>query len=262
MKRPKNIYAYRQMIIGLVKRDLRGRYKASFLGFIWTFLNPLLQLCVYTLVFTFILRPGVGSETNPYYLYLFIGLVPWAFISSSVAGGSSCVTGQAGLITKVYFPREILPISYVTSAFVNMLLSMIVVFAVIIISGNKINFIAILYLPILMLIQYILALGLAMTVSALTVYFRDLEHIVNILVMAWQFLTPILYSIELIPKRFLSIYMLNPMAPIIIAYREILFSAKQPDISNLGMAALLSMIVLILGIVVFTKLETRFAEEL
>ena len=119
----KEIYAYREMIFSMVQKDLRGRYKGSFLGFLWTFINPLLQLLVYNLVFSIILRSGVDK----YYLFLFVALIPWIFFSSAITGGSVSVIAQKDLVKKIYFPNEVIPISYVTSCFVNMLLGFVVV---------------------------------------------------------------------------------------------------------------------------------------
>ena len=124
MKLWKELYAYREMIFSLVRRDLKGRYKGSILGFLWTFLNPLLQLLVYTFVFSTVMRNGI----NDYYLFLFVALVPWIFFSTSVSGGAKCIWAQKDMVKKIYFPREVLPISYVTSQFVNMLLSFLVIF--------------------------------------------------------------------------------------------------------------------------------------
>ena len=180
----KEIWNYREMIASLIKRDINGKYKGSVLGFFWTFLNPLLQLGVYTLVFSTIMRNGIED----YYLFLFVALIPWIFFSTSLSGGASCIMSQQEMVKKIYFPREVLPISLVTSQFVNMLLSFIVVFAVLLISGKGINLIAICYLPIIMCVEYIFALGIAFIVGSLTVYLRDLEYIVAIIVMAWQFL--------------------------------------------------------------------------
>ena len=145
----KELYSYRQMIFSLVKRDLRGRYKGSVFGFLWTFLNPLLQLVVYTFVFSFLLK----SDIENYYLFLFVALIPWLFFSTAITGGAGCVLHQSGMVTKIYFPREVLPISHVTSAFINMLYSFIVVFLVIFLSGTPINPVALLYLPIIMLVE-------------------------------------------------------------------------------------------------------------
>ena len=130
ISRIKEIYAYREMIFSLVKRDLKGRYKGSVLGFLWTFLNPLFQLAVYTMVFSTIMRSGIED----YYLFLFVALIPWIFFSTSLTGGAGCILSQQDMVKKIYFPREVLPISFVTSQFVNMLLSFIVIFVVLIVS--------------------------------------------------------------------------------------------------------------------------------
>lgn len=255
----KEIYEYRQMIFSLVKKDLRGRYKGSVLGFLWTFINPLLQLLVYTLVFSTILN----SDIDKYYLHLFVALIPWIFFATSITGGSSCVLNQKGLVTKIYFPREVLPIAHVTTCFVNMLYSFIVVIAVVVISGVALDPVAVLCLPVIMLVEYILALGLAMIVSALTVFLRDLEYMLGILMMAWQFLTPIMYSVDIITSEKLrSIFMLNPMTPITIAYRDVLYYSRVPDLSTLVLGALMGIAALVLGFLVFGKLKKRFAEEL
>lgn len=252
------IYAYREMIFSLVRRDLKGRYKGSILGFFWTFLNPLLQLIVYTVVFSVILR----SDIEEYYLFLFVALVPWIFFSTSVSGGAGCILAQQNMIKKIYFPREVIPISFVTSQFVNMLLSLLVVLAVIFLSGHGINWGAILYLPVIMLVEYVLALGVAMITSAVTVYIRDLEYLLGIITMAWQFLTPIMYSMEIVPESVLPIFNLNPMTPIIIAYRDILYGKKPPEISTLMHATLLGILLLCVGCLVFKELKRHFAEEL
>ncbi len=259
MQTIKEIYEYRHMIASLVKKDLRGRYKGSVLGFLWTFINPLLQLLVYTLVFSNILK----SNIDKYYLHLFVALIPWIFFSSSVTGGSSCILNQKGLVTKIYFPREVLPISHVTTCFVNMLYSFVVVVAVVALSGVPFNLGAMLCLPVIMLVEYILALGIAMIVSALTVFFRDLEYMLGILMMVWQFLTPIMYSVDIITSpKLRSIFMLNPMTPIIIAYRDVLYYARIPDLSTLALGTLMGLATLALGFLIFGRLKKRFAEEL
>ena len=193
----KEIYAYREMIFSLVRRDLKGRYKGSALGFLWTFINPLLQLIVYTMVFSIIMRSGIED----YYLFLFVALIPWIFFSTSLSGGAGCVWAQKEMVKKIYFPREVLPISFVTSQFVNMLLSFLVVFAALIICRKELNPVALLTLPIIMLVEYMLSLGVALIASAVTVYLRDVEYILGIITMAWQFLTPVMYSIDMVPEE-------------------------------------------------------------
>ncbi len=258
MKHLREIYDYRQMIFSLVKKELRGRYKGSVLGFLWTFINPLFQLLVYTFVFSVI----VPNNIEKFYLYLFIGLIPWLFFSGSMTGGAASIIAQKDLVKKIYFPREVIPISYVTSNFVNMLLCFIVIFAVIIISGTGVTLHLLLYLPVIMAVEYVMALGGAMLTSALTVYFRDLEYILGIVTMAWMYFTPVVYSIDMVPEWIRPIFNLNPMTPVIVAYRDVLYSRQAPHLSTLLQGFILGIIVLLIGIIVFRKLQRGFAEEL
>ncbi len=258
MKVLKEIYQYRQMIFSLVKKDLRGRYKGSVLGFLWTFINPLMQLVVYTFVFTYIMPAGIDK----YYLYLFVALIPWIFFSSSITGGSSSIVAQKDLVKKIYFPREVIPISYVTSCFVNMMLCFLIIFPVMLVAKIPLEPLALCCLPVIMIVEYFLALGFAMLASAVTVYFRDLEHILGIVTMVWMYMTPIFYSMEMIPERFHIVYHINPMSSIISCYRDVLYYARVPDLSSLIEAVVLGALFLVLGLVVFGKLKKGFAEEL
>ncbi len=258
MKRITEIYTYREMIFSLVKRDLKGRYKGSMLGFFWTFLNPLLQLAVYTMVFSTIMRSGVKD----YYLFLFVTLIPWIFFSTSLSGGASCILAQQNMVKKIYFPREVLPISYVTSQFVNMLLSFIVIFAVLLLSGYALRIEAILCLPLVMTVEYVLALGFTMIMSAVTVYVRDMEYILGILTMAWQFLTPVMYAIDQVPQEVRWIFRINPMTYVITAYRDILYYGNIPKLETLAFASVTGVVMLIAGWMIFSCLQRRFAEEL
>jgi lipopolysaccharide transport system permease protein len=252
------IYNYRQMIFSMVRKDLRGRYKGSALGFLWTFLNPLLQLIVYTFVFSIVLR----ADIDKFYLFLFVALVPWIFFSSSIITGCTCILAQKDLVKKIYFPRQVLPIAYVTSSFINMLFSFIVIFFVLIVSGHGVNWSALCYLPLIMCVEYVLALGMALIFSALNVFFRDLEHILGIVVMAWMYLTPIMYKAEQVPIQFRSLFYMNPMTPIVIAYRDILYYKQIPHIELLVKAGLLGVGLLIAGMIIFQVLQKFFAEEL
>lgn len=254
----KELYAYREMIFSLVRRDLKGRYKGSVLGFLWTFINPLLQLGVYTLVFSIIMRNGISD----YYLFLFVALVPWIFFSTSLTGGASCIWAQKEMVKKIYFPREVLPIAFVTSQFVNMLLSFLVVIPILFISGRQLNPVAILFLPVIMLVEFILAMSVAMISSAITVYLRDVEYVLGIVAMAWQFMSPVLYSLDQVPAEILPVFMLNPMTPIITAYRDILYYGQPPRLETLIQAMVLGIILLIAGNLIFAKLKRHFAEEM
>lgn len=254
----RNLYEYREMVRSLVIRDLRGRYKNSALGFLWTFLNPLFQLIIYTIVFTVIMPMNIDQ----YYIHLFVALVPWIFFSSCLTGGARAILDQQDLIKKIYFPREILPISFTTSQFINMVLSMIVTFLIILISGHGINGIALLYLPIVLIIQYVLCIGVVMICSAITVYLRDMEMVFGVIAFGWMYLSPVIYPESYIPEKYRSLYYLNPMSGIISAYRKILYYKEIPEMSNLLISVAFGIAALVLGIIVFHRLERHFVEEL
>lgn len=258
MKMLREIYDYREMIYSLIKRDLRGRYKGSVLGFLWTFLNPLFQLVVYTIVFSTIMR----MDYDKYYLFLFVALIPWIFFSTSVAGGASCIWAQKDMVNKIYFPREVLPIAHVTSQLINMMLSFIVIFAVLIVTGHGISLRAVLYLPIVMLVEYLLALGLTMLVSAVTVFLRDVEYVLGIFMMAWQFLSPVMYGVDMVPEEVQPIFSINPMTSILVAYRDIFYYKQVPQLGTLLQATVLGIVFLVIGVIVFEKLKKHFSEEM
>ncbi len=258
IQRLEELYHYREMIASLVRKDLKGRYQGSVLGFLWTFINPLLQLLVYTAVFSVILK----NTTPHYYMHLFVALVPWIFFASSLTTGSRLILDQKNMIKKIYFPRAVLPIAYTLSSFFNMLFSFIIVFAVIAVMRLGINFAALPFLIPVMLIQFILVLGMNLITSSLTVYVRDLEHIMGVVSMAWMYLSPVVYGITYIPENWRRWYMLNPMSSLLISYRQILYYKDTPDPALLLRALILSLCVLIAGIVIFEKLQKRFAEEL
>lgn len=258
MRLLKELWEYREMIISLTKRDLKSRYKGSVLGFLWMFLNPLLQLCVYTIVFSTIMR----MDIEKFYLFMFVALIPWLFFSSCLSAGPGVIFSQQDMVKKIYFPREVLPISFTLSQFVNMLLSFIVVFAAVFISGVEINLVAWLYLPLIMLIEFVLGLGVTYIVSALTVYFRDLQYVMGIISMAWMYLTPVIYPVEMVPEQFVDLFYLNPMTSIVIAYRDILYYGRIPELGTLTNAVIMGIIVLVVGQITFSKLQCHFVEEL
>ena len=257
MKHLKELYDYREMIFSLVRKDLRGRYKGSVLGFLWTFINPLLQLMVFTLVFSVIMRAGYDQ----YYLFLFVALVPWMFFASSVQDGSTAILREKDMINKIYFPREVMPIATVTSGFVNMLLTFIVIFIVLIISGKGLNPLALLCLPFVMIVEYILCLGIALIVAALTVYFRDLQYILGILTMAMQYMTPVMYGSEMVPDWALPIFKANPMTPITEMYRQILYYKCVPEMLSLLYVLAIGVVFIVIGFFCFNKLQKGFAEN-
>lgn len=253
----KEIYNYRELLKNNVKKEVRGRYKNSFLGIVWTFLNPLLQLAVYATIFPLILK-----TTQPnYVIFVCVGLIPWAFFTTTVSQSASTIIANGNILKKVYFPREILPISIVTSNSINFLISTLIILSFVIFSGMGISKYVVFY-PLILIVQYIFQLGIAFILSALTVFIRDIEHFVQIILMVLFYATPIVYDGKSIPQAFSFIIKLNPMAHIINGYRDIFYNQTTPDFKNLSVLFLISIIFCTLGYFVFKKLQRGFAEEL
>jgi lipopolysaccharide transport system permease protein len=249
------LYYYREMLKNLVTKELRARYKGSVFGFLWTFFNPLLILVVYSVVFSFVMR----VQMDHYSMFLFIGLLPWNYLATSVQMGVTSVVSSSGLIKKTYFPREMLPLSIVISNLINYLLSLFILIPALLIVKIPLT-IALLSFPIILIIQTILVVGLTLLLSAANVYFRDLEHITGVVIMAWFFFTPIIYPMEMVPDEIKSLFALNPMLPVIKAYQDIFFYQKFPDWSNLGIFTVGSIIFFLFALTVFRKLQKNFAE--
>lgn len=252
----KEIYQYRHMLKTLVKQDISGRYKGSFFGFLWTLLNPLLMLVVYSVVFQFVFRTGIEH----YSIYLFICLMPWNAFANTIAVGTPCIANNASILKKVYFPREILPLAVVISNTIQYFFSAVIIFIALLISGVGVSWFA-LFLPLIVLIQAIFSLGVVFILCSINVYMRDVQYMMNPIMMIWMYACPILYSISMIPEKYLSIYKLNPMVSIMQGYQDILYSKTWPDFTNLGIVALVSVVILIIGYLIFNKLQRRFVEE-
>lgn len=254
----KKLYDYRELLKSNIKKEIRGKYKGSFLGILWSFINPLLSALVYAIVFPYVLK----SNQDNYVVFIVLGIIPWNFFITTIAQGTTTVLQNAGIIKKVYFPREILPISVATSALINFLISCIIMFLFVIFSGIGLSP-YILLLPLVTLIQYLLSLGIIFITSAINVYIRDAEYIITFLLNMLFYATPILYSADLFKNSSISwLIDLNPMNHIITCYRDILFYKSPPHFKRLFAVFLLSLIVLGIGIQVFKKLEKGFAEEL
>jgi ABC-2 type transport system permease protein len=259
LKDLRKIYDYREMLKNNVRKELRARYKGSVLGFFWTFLNPLLQLVVYSIVFSTVMKVSVPNYS--YTVFLFVGLVPWTFLSSSLLQSTTIITANSNLIKKIYFPRVILPITITVTNLVNMLLTFIIVFIALIISKSPFS-VWYVYLPVIVVLESIFVLAITLFLSSMTVYFRDLEHIMGIVMMAWMYLSPVLYPSEYIPSSVFKIFKLNPMFFIIESYRDVLMFNRQPETYGLLYILMFSALLLATGYVIFQKLQRRFAEEI
>ena len=239
----KDLYAYRELLKTNITKDVGGKYKHSFLGVLWSFLNPLLQIAVYALVFQVILK----SDIENYAVYLCCGLIPWQYFSNVVIRGAAVMVDNGNIIKKVYFPREILPISLVASEGVNFLIATIIILGFVVFGGIGL---------------FIVSIGISLLVSSLTVYFRDLLHLLGVFMQLLFYATPIVYSMDAVPANFRWLLRLNPMSYLIDGYRSIFYSKTMPDFRGLLIAFIMGIVLCIVGYFVFKKLERRFAEEL
>lgn len=258
MKIFKDLYAYRELLKNNIKKDIRGKYKGSFLGVIWTFMNPLLMTLVYAIVFPYLMR---GAQYEHYTTFLVIGLLAWNWFSTCISQGTYTILGNGGILKKVYFPREILPISVVTSGLINYLITLVIIVFFLIFSGIGFN-INMLWLPLIIITQYLLTLGIIFITSALNVYLRDLEYIIQFFMQILFYATPILYSLDIFGTSVLAkIISFNPMTAIINSYRNVLYWGKMPQIKSLLIVLLGSILLCFIGLQVFRKLSKGFAEE-
>ena len=253
----KNLYKYRELLKTNVKKEIRGKYKNSFLGVLWSFLNPLLQIAVYAIVFPLILR---NTQEN-YVIFLCCGLIPWTFFSTAITRSASTMIENGNIIKKVYFPREILPISVVTSEAINFIISTIIIMAFVIFGGLGITK-YILFYPLVLLAQYIIVLAISFVISSVTVYFRDLQHLIGVALQLLFYATPIVYSADTIPESFKWVLQINPMTYIINGYRAIFYEQQSPDLIPIFILIGVGIVACIIGYLIFNKLQKRFAEEL
>ncbi len=258
MKFFKELYNYRELLKSNIKKDIRGKYKGSFLGVLWSFVNPLLMTLVYAMVFPFLMR---SANYEHYTTFVVIGVLAWNWFTVSISNGTYTVLANAGIIKKVYFPREILPISVVTSGLINYLISCIIIAIFLIISGIGFSKFIII-LPLIIITQYFLTLGIVFITSAINVYIRDFEYIVNFIIQMLFYATPILYSMDIFKgSKLANVIKLNPMATIMNSYKDVLYWKQMPLIDNLLIILVFSIILCIIGRLFFKKLAKGFAEE-
>jgi ABC-2 type transport system permease protein len=268
----------RELTVNLTMRELRGKYKRSLLGWSWSLLNPLATVVIFAIVFRFFLKVdaprGDPSGLKNFALFLVCGLLPWNYLSNGLNGAMLTVVGNANLVKKVYFPREALVVSNVASWVYSLLIELGTMCIFFLIFGNMV----LPWIPVvlgLILLQTIFVLGLALLLSALNVYFRDIQHLFGIVLLGWFYATPIVYPMVLVENAdktkpellghqipLLTLYRLNPMTRLVEAYRDVLYDLRFPPLVDVLYIFGCGVVMLVIGWYVFNRLEGRMAEEL
>jgi lipopolysaccharide transport system permease protein len=251
------LVAAREVLLALVWREVRARYRGSVLGFLWTLLNPLMFMAIYSLVFTVYLRMDMAA----YPVFLFAGFLPWIWFSSALTSAASSVIDGSALIKRVAFPPLILPAVAVTANLVNFLLGLplLVLFMI----GFRVPLTwAVVGLPLAVVIQYVFTLGLAVILAMLTTRYRDLQHLLASLITLWFFATPILYPPSMVPPAFQSLLLVNPMTAIMALYQDAIYYGRFPSPPMVLFAASASLALFALALSVYARWRWRVVEEI
>lgn len=249
----KIIRKYLPLLQQLVLRDLKIKYRRSFLGYLWSLMNPLLMMWILTMIFSYVFRFDIPN----YPLYLITGQIVFGFFSESTTVAMSAVLSNAGLLKKVYLPKFVFPLASVISSFVNMLFSLVAIFIVMIATDVSLQP-TLLLLPLGLAILFVFSLGIGLALSSLSVYFRDMFHLYGVLTTAWSFATPIFYPVNIIPEDLRYILYYNPLYYILDFFRKIILYDTVPDCSDIMLCSAISCISLVAGISIFRKLQNKF----
>jgi len=256
-----NLLRYRSLISSLVARELKARYRGSVFGFLWSFINPLLLLLIYTFVFTTVI-PNEEPRTKPYALFMFSGILPWTWFATSLSDAAGSLLAGGNLIKKVLFPAEVLPIVSVLANMVHFLLGLPILALFLLYYRAPLNATDLIWFPLVLLTQLILTIALALIVSALTVHFRDLKDLLANLLTFWFFATPIIYPMTMAPGIGRTLLNLNPFTHLAISYQEILFYDGPYGHWRWLIALMIGSVALFLfGYFLFDRLRDSFAEE-
>lgn len=254
----KEIWKFRALIWALVSRHLKARYRGSFLGFLWSFLNPLLLIAVYSLVFKYYIR---FQEQDNYTVFMFTGLLPWIWFSSGLIEATSSISGGGSLITKAIFPAHVLPIVSVLTNLIHFIFALPLLILAMLLNGISPH-VTIVLVPLIMAIQLSLMTGLSLILSSLNVYYRDIQHILGNFMTFWFFLCPIIYPTSTVPDRFKFSLVINPMAALVEAYHKTILEGSLPSFTTLSYLSLLSFAFCYFGAIVFNSYRDQFAEAI
>lgn len=248
--------SHKYLLNQLTLREIKGRYKQSIIGYAWVLVNPLTQLLVYSFVFSTVFRFPTGDI--PYPIFLFVGLIPWIFFQTSLSSATTSLVENSDLLRKVYFPREVFPYSAVLAKSVDFFFAASLVLLFMLYYRIPLHSSALFVIP-LIFMQVILTIGVSFFTSSFNLFYRDIQYLLNLILLIWLYLTPVIYPLSLVPKKFLLLYQLNPMAGIIEGYRSALFD-KPIDIVMIIWSFSISFAIFIIGYIIFKRTERIFAD--
>ncbi len=249
---------YRELLVQMVKRDLLLRYKQTIMGFGWALLMPLVNTVVFSVIFMRVAPLDVGM---PYPIFAFTGLLTWNFFATSVRFSVGALTSNSSLVTKVYFPREIFPLSTVVVCFVDLAVASVVVFGMMVWYRVGVGP-ALLFLPVVVAVQFVFTLAVALVLAMANLYYRDVKYIFEVIITFWMFVTSVVYPVEMVGGRLGQLMRLNPMTPIIQAYRSVLLRNQLPNPAEFLAVTALSLVLLFAAWLLFHRAEFTFAENI
>jgi ABC-type polysaccharide/polyol phosphate export permease len=254
-----NLWHRRELLWNMTVRHLRGQYKQSVLGYAWALVMPLAQMIILTFVFSTIIK--LPSQNVPFALFLFVGLLPWNFFSTALSSATDSVAGASSLVTKVYFPREILAAAAIFTKVVDLAFASVILVALMLYYGHTPQ-LTTAWLPLLFFTQFLFTLGLSLPLAALNLYFHDVRYLVGVALTMWFYLTPIIYPIDIVPERYQLLFDLNPLSLFINAYRRVLLHGESPDFEKMFLGLGISLATLLIGYYLFKKMEPGFADRI
>ncbi len=249
----------RGLLWHMTVRHLRGQYKQSILGYAWAFVNPLSLMLILSFVFSIILR--IPSQGVPYPLFLLVALLPWIFFSTALSSATDSVVNAASLVTKVYFPREVLPTAAVFTKLVDLGFGLLILIGLMVYLGYPPEWTAV-WFPILFLIHLLFTLGLAFPLAALNLFFHDVRFLVGVALTLWFYMTPVIYPVDLVPERYRLVFDLNPNSLFINAYRRVLLEGISPGLDRLLLGLGIALLTLLVGYYLFKRMEPGFADRI
>ena len=254
----KEIWAYRELLYFLTKRDIKVRYKQTVLGGLWAIIQPAFTMIIFTLFFGRLAK--IPSDGIPYPIFVYVGLLPWTYFANAVSNSGNSLVGSANLITKVYFPRLIVPSSASLAGLLDLFIAMFLLGVLMIHYQFAPNVIGILLFPFLVCLTFFCALGVGLWLSAMNVHYRDIRYAIPFLIQIWMFVSPVIYPVSMVEEKYQWLLALNPMGGVINAYRASILGHQPIDWTLLGISAAMILLVLISGLLYFRRMEKVFAD--